>query len=86
MTAQSTFTLYFSDKPDQSDTISTSLGSIQPYATINAQRLLVHISTTVYSQITYIQLSELEQCIVKKLAQCFNTAAQNSNLGSLSRE
>ena len=31
-------------------TPSTSLGSIQPYATINAQRLLVHISTNVYSQ------------------------------------
>ena len=37
--------------PVQSDTISTSLGSIQPYATVNAQRLLVHISTIVYSQV-----------------------------------
>ena len=33
------------------DTISASLGSIQPYATINARRLLLHISTTVYSQV-----------------------------------
>ena len=32
-----------------SDTISTSLGSIQPYVTINARRLLIHISTTVYN-------------------------------------
>ena len=32
-------------------TILTSLGSIQPYAAINAQRLLVHTSTTVYSQV-----------------------------------
>ena len=43
------FTLYFAGRPVQSDTISTSLGSIQPYAAINARRLL--ISTTVYSQI-----------------------------------
>ena len=45
------FTLYFPDRPVHSDTISASLGSIQPYATINAQRLLVHISTTVHSQV-----------------------------------
>ncbi|KAK2177763.1 hypothetical protein NP493_581g01054 [Ridgeia piscesae] len=31
--------------------MSTSVESIQPYATINAQRLHVHISTTVYSQV-----------------------------------
>ena len=40
------FTHYFPVRPVQSNTISTSLGSIQPYAAINAQRLLVHISTT----------------------------------------
>ena len=68
------FTLYFPDRLVQSDTISASLGSIQPYAAINARRLLVHISTTVYSQVL-IQLNELEQCRVKKLAQGFNTAA-----------
>ena len=45
------FTLYFPDRPVHSDTISASLGSIQPYATINARRLLVHISTTVYCQV-----------------------------------
>ena len=45
------FTLYFNDSPVHSDTISASLGSIQPYATTNARRLLVHISTTVYSQV-----------------------------------
>ena len=45
------FTLYFPHRPVHSDTISASLGSIQPYATINARRLLVHISTTVYSQV-----------------------------------
>ena len=32
-------------------TISTSLGSIQPHATLNVRRLLVHISTTAYSQV-----------------------------------
>ena len=45
------FTLYFPDRPVHSDTISASLGSIQSYATINARRLLVHTSTTVYSQV-----------------------------------
>ena len=44
------FTLYFPDRPVQSHTISASLGSIQPYATINARRL-IHISTTVYGQV-----------------------------------
>ena len=38
-------------RPVHSDTISASLGSIQPYTTINARRLLVHISTTVYNQV-----------------------------------
>ena len=35
---------------------------------------------------SFIQLSQLEQCRVKKLAQGFNTTAQDSNLGSRSRE
>ena len=45
------FTLYFPDRPVHSDTISASQGSIQPYAAINARRLLVHMSTTVYCQV-----------------------------------
>ena len=45
------FMIYLPDRPVQSDTVSTFLGSIQPYATINARRLLLHISTTVYSQV-----------------------------------
>ena len=35
---------------------------------------------------SFIQLSELEQCRVKKLAQGFNIAAQDSNPGFRSRE
>ena len=35
---------------------------------------------------SFIQVHELEQCRVKKLAQDFNTAAQDSNPGPLSRE
>ena len=66
------FTLYFPDRPVQSDTISTSLGSIQPYATINARGLFVPIPTTVYS--SFIQLSELEQCSrVKKVPTVLTT-------------
>ena len=45
------FTLYFPDRPVHSDNISVSVGNIQPYATVNARRLLVHTSTTVYSQV-----------------------------------
>ena len=35
---------------------------------------------------SFIQLSELEQCKAKKLSQGFNTAAQDSNPDSRSRE
>ena len=35
---------------------------------------------------SFIKLSKLEQCRVKNLAQGFNTAAQDSNPGSRSRE
>ena len=41
------------------------------------------LSTARYS---FRQLSELEQCRVKKRAQGFNTAAQDLNPGSLSRK
>ena len=68
------FTLHFPDRPVHSDTISASLGSIQPYATINARRLLVHtyppLSIASYS---FIQLSELERCRVKKTCPKFLT-------------
>ena len=40
------FTLYFPGSPIQSDTISTSLGNMQPYAAINARRLLANLSIT----------------------------------------
>ena len=42
--------LYFTSLTDLF-TQTPSLGNIQPYATINARRLLVHISTPVYSQV-----------------------------------
>ena len=73
---------HFPGRPVQSDTISTSLGSIQSYTTINARGKLIHISTT--ARYSFIQLSELEHCRVKKLAQGFNSAAQDSNPGPLS--
>ena len=54
---------------------------------INLRRLLVHkYSPLSIARYSFIQLSELEQCRVKKLARGFNTAAQDSNPGSLSRE
>ena len=51
ITPQRHLKLYFPGRFLHSDTISASLGSIQPYATVNARRLLIHISTTVYSQV-----------------------------------
>ena len=48
---QQCFMCPLSDRPVHSDTILASLRSIQPYATINARRLLVHIFTMVYSQV-----------------------------------
>ena len=48
---------FITSGPVQSDTISASLGSIQPYATINARRLLVHISTNVYSHVLIYELT-----------------------------
>ena len=80
------FTLYFPDRPVHTDTISASLGSIQPYATINVWRLLVHISTTVYSQALIYTAEWTGAMQSEKIAQGFNTAAQDSNPGSRSRE
>ena len=77
------FTLYFPGRRVQSYIISTSLGSIQPYATINGRINTHHLFIARYS---FIQLSELKQCRVNKLAQGFNTAAQDSNPGPISRE
>ena len=48
------------DRPVQSNTISNSLGSIQPR---------INWRLFVYSQLSFTQLSELDQCRVKKLAQ-----------------
>ena len=44
--------LHFTSLTDLfNQTLSASLGISEPYATINARSLLVHISTTVYSQV-----------------------------------
>ena len=42
------FTLYFPDRRVHSDTISASLRSIQPHATINKLRLLVYSQVLIY--------------------------------------
>ena len=81
------FTVYFPDRPVQSDTISASLGSIQSYMLQLMRKGCSYtyppLSVARYS---FIQLSELEQCRVKKPAQGFNTTAQDLNLGTRSRE
>ena len=76
------FTLYFPGRPVQSNTISTSLGSICCNYSKKASRTHIHH----LSRHSFTQLSELEQCRVKKRAQGFNTAAQDSNPVPLSRE
>ena len=52
-------------------TQSQHLWEASSHATINARRLRVQISTTVYSQRSFIQLSKLEQYTVQKLAKSF---------------
>ena len=71
-----------------SDSISTNLRSIHQYAIINARKLLVHISTTVYSHTgthlySWINWSNVEW---NKIAQGFNITAQESNPGPLRGE
>ena len=66
--------------------ISASLGSIHPYATINARRLFAHTSTTVYSQILIYTAEWTGAMLSEKLAQCFFTITQDSNPDSRSRE
>ena len=73
------FTLYFPDKPVQSDTFSTSLGEHPAIYHTHIH----HLSIARYS---FIQLSELEQCKVKNCVHDFYTAAQNVNPGPFSRE
>ena len=46
----------------------------------------MQLSTTAYSQILIHTLSELEQCRVKETCPRIDKTAQDSNLGSLSRE
>ena len=50
-------------------TLSQLITEASSHAAINARRLLTQISTTV--RYSFIQLSELERCRVKKLAQGF---------------
>ena len=68
-------------------TINLCYGSVpNAYRSINARRLLVHKSPLSIARYSFIQLSEQEQCRVNKLSQGVNTAAQDSNPGSRSRE
>ena len=78
------FTLYFPDRPVQSDTISASLGSIQPH--LMGEGCLYTYPPLSIARYSFIKLSELEQCRVKKLAQGFKTTAQHSNLCSRIRQ
>ena len=80
------------------NTISASLGSIGCFPEKLRWCLSEHMLQLMREDCSYaypplsiarysfIQLSELDQCRVKKLPQGFNTAAQDSNPGSLSRE
>ena len=80
------FTLYFTDRPVHSDTNSASLGSISHMLQLMHEGCSYPYPPLSIARYSFIQLSELEQCRVKKLAQGFSTAAQDSNLGSRSQE
>ena len=79
-------TLYFPDRPVHSHTISASLGSIQYMLQLMRESCSYRYPPLSIVRYSFIQLSKLEQCRVTKLAQGFNTAAQDSNPGSRSRE
>ena len=51
---QSALQFNFPDRPVHSDTISASLESIQPYATINTRRLLLIISPLSIARYSFI--------------------------------
>ena len=55
-----------------------NLGSIQLYAIINARRLLVYISSTVYNKVLIYTAEWTGAMQSEKLAQGFNIAAQDS--------
>ena len=69
-------------RPVHSNTITTSLGSIQPYAAITAHRLFVHISTSV-AMYLFVQLSELGRREVNTIANASKRQKEDSNPGSL---
>ena len=50
-TAPCVFTLYFPGRPVQSNTVSTSLGTSSQMLQLMCERLLIHMATTVYSQV-----------------------------------
>ena len=55
------FTLYFPDRPVHSDTISSSLGSIQPYAIINAQRRILCCGVKTLGKVFHSTLLQFTQ-------------------------
>ena len=75
-------------KPGATLHCSSSLSCINEYLAIDSGGYVYEQPSCINCSIWYsfIQLSELEQCRVKKLAQGFNTAAQDSNLGPFSRQ
>ena len=79
------FTLYFPDRPVHSDTRLLWEASSHMLQLMHEGCSYTYppLSIVKYS---FIQLSELEQCRGEKLAQDFNTAAQDSNPGSCSWE
>ena len=63
-TAQSAFTHYFPGRPVQSNTISTSLGSIQPHATINVRKAALSIAKCVASEVFVTCVHGVEQFVL----------------------
>ena len=84
---------YIAQYPGLPGTSLTDLFTQTPYRLLwKASNLMLQLTpegcsyTYTIARYSFIQLSELEQCRVIKLAQGFNTAAQVSNPGSRSLE
>ena len=80
------FTLYFPDRHVHSDTISACLEASSHMLQLMREGFSYKYPPLSIVRYSFIQLSELEQCRGKKLAQGFNTATQDSNPGSCSWE
>ena len=80
------FTLYFPCRPVQSNTFSSPLGSSSLMLQLMGEDCSFTYPPLSIARYSFLQLSELKQRRCETFAQGFNTAAHDSNQGTLNRE